>query len=599
MRRHFLSIMFVIIVSSSLYSNTLKNSFVYDDESTITSNTMIKELNNLPKLLKKEYFLSSGEMSYRPVVTLTYFLDYAIYGPKPWGYHFTNILLHTVNGILLYIFLTLIIQPLPVNNRLSALCFLSDNIPLLVSLLFITHPILTEAVNAISFREDLLVYMFYMTTLILYIKLRTCSTFTTSSVIYILSCFSYLLALLSKEMAVTLPLIIYSYEWIYRNKRNALKNLYNIGYIALTIGYIYLRFYYFYNPAEGHMPSWSLAERLITAPWLFLSYLKLVMLPVSLSASYDILPANLPLFVSSLSIIVFVLVMTCLIRKKAITFGILFFIVTLIPVYNIVPISKLVAERYLYLPTLGFVICFVSVIYHLILENVNSRHNIRFCVFVAILLILGLNSWSVLARNTVWRDANSLWADTIRKAPDNSIVHNDMGAAYIDQNKLDKAIQEFKTALQINPKNSMAHHNLGFVYYKQGRFDEAIIEYSSALKLKPNSSLIHNNLGNTYYVQGRFEEALQEYLKAAAMAPNDPNPHTNIGNIYLGQGRLEEALRQYEAALKLNPDFIDAHYGLGRLYMIRGLKSRAKKEFESVLSLKPDFLPARKAIDAI
>src|SRR3989337_4426990 len=108
---HILSISLILLISIAIYSNTLKNGFVYDDEFTIVNNTLIKNFSNISKLFTKEYFSTSGEMSYRPVVTLTYFLDYALYGIKPWGYHLTNLLLHAMNGVILYIFLTLLFKP--------------------------------------------------------------------------------------------------------------------------------------------------------------------------------------------------------------------------------------------------------------------------------------------------------------------------------------------------------------------------------------------------------------------------------------------------------------------------------------------------------
>src|SRR3989338_9083171 len=160
---HLLSISFILIIAIAIYSNTLKNGFVHDDEFTIVNNTLIKNFSNISKLFTKEYFSTSGEMSYRPVVTFTYFLDYAIYGIKPWGYHLTNLLLHAMNGVILYIFLTLLITH-------------HSSLITLISLLFITHPVLTEAVNAISFREDLLCFLFFISALILYISLKARSS---------------------------------------------------------------------------------------------------------------------------------------------------------------------------------------------------------------------------------------------------------------------------------------------------------------------------------------------------------------------------------------------------------------------------------------
>lgn len=373
MKRHFLPIALIIIISSAIYANTLKNSFVYDDSVTIVNNTFIKKLNNIPKLVSNDYFLYSSETSYRPVVTFTYFLDYAIFDLKPWGYHLTNLLLHAINCILLYLFLLLLAKQLsikklsPVNTILSNL---SDNQPLIISLLFATHPILTEAVNAISFREDLLSFFFYMTTLNIYIA----TTSSSGGRLYPLSCITYALALLSKEMAATLPMIVYLYEWIVSDKESRiapsfLLNKYIIGYATITLAFLILRFI-FHHPSE-HITSWQLSERLLTVPWLLLSSLKSAILPFSLSADHVITPVKSlfsPRFIVPLISVTLLIVILIMKRKRELVFGILFFIITLFPVYNIIPIAFPLAERYLYLPTIGFAI----IIGHII-NNLNRR----------------------------------------------------------------------------------------------------------------------------------------------------------------------------------------------------------------------------------
>lgn len=154
MKRHILPLLFIAFVSIALYANTLQNGFVYDDEFTVVENTGIKRLDNLPELIDPgEYFSLSGEVTYRPVVTITYFLDYYLYGLKPWGFHLTNLLLHALNGILLYIFLALS----AINRTQDSRSFFNDP-PFIISLLFSTHPVLTEAINGVSFREDLLCF---------------------------------------------------------------------------------------------------------------------------------------------------------------------------------------------------------------------------------------------------------------------------------------------------------------------------------------------------------------------------------------------------------------------------------------------------------
>ncbi|MDO8446165.1 MAG: tetratricopeptide repeat protein, partial [Deltaproteobacteria bacterium] len=471
----FLPIPLIVLLAMGIYVNTLKNGFVFDDKDTIVNNIFIKELNNLPKLFDKDYFKLSGEISYRPVVTFTYIFEYALFGLKPWGYHLTNILLHAFNVVLLYIFVQLLIEG---SDRAKV-------VPLLTAFLFATHPVLTEAVNAISFREDLLVFLFYITTLNLYLISRPNSKagrppFWTV-MLYLASCVTFFIALFSKEMAVTLPLIIYWYEWVYCDKKRDLVkilfNWYNIGYIVITLFYIYLRSYYFHNPMERDFLGWEVADRLLTVPWLILNFLKLTIFPISLSVDYLIMPvkdaASLSFLLPSISIISLI-GMTFLIGKKEkwIAFGIGFFLITLTPVYNIIPITNPLAIRYLYMPAVGFCMA-MGLNFCLLYEAFISRHKTRklylSILFIAIMVIY---SSGAINRNKAWKDNYSLWSDAARKVPQN-----------------------------IRPY----YNDLGNILYEQGRFEEAIKQYQMAIRLRPDFVEAYNNLGNVLVEMGRVE----------------------------------------------------------------------------------------------
>lgn len=520
MKKHGLPIFVIITLSLALYSNTLKNGFVYDDEFTIVNNSLIKNIDNLTLLFdKKEYFARSGEASYRPVVTFTYFIDYALYGLKSWGYHLTNILLHAINGVLLYTFLTLLLKYASSNN--PARCFSLNNPPLLITLLFISHPVLTEAVNAISYREDLLVFLFYMIVLILYLTL---STNHKSSIINRLllpiSCLFYLLALLSKEMAATLPLVVYCYDRLIKGRRSILPSCYNIWYVVLVLFYFYLNFFYFGKPKED-IPNWAIwevNERLITFPWLLIAYIKLVLFPVSLSADYEIIPVRSLLswsFIASSFMIFSILVVFAIKQpKKEITFGAFFFVIALLPVYNLIPINNPLAERYLYLPIAGFAI----IAGFLFINILSTYQHIR--IFVLFLAVLSLCSATVIKRNAVWKTNYSLFSDTVKKMPNSNRAHFNLGLLYVKAEKLDKAIDEFKTVIKINPYYADAHNSLGNIYNQIGKIDDAISEYLITLKLNPMHVEAHYNLGFTYLGMGLKDKAKQELETALRLNPD-------------------------------------------------------------------------------
>lgn len=578
-----LSFLIIMIFSVSIYANSLKNGFVYDDYVTI-SNRFITDFSNLPSLINSDYFRISRENSYRPIVTLTYFIDNSLYGSNPWGYHLTNILLHSLNGILFYILLIFFI---PVNRQNR---FLSECHFLLYTLLFIGHPVLTETVNAISYREDLLVFLFYIASLNLYLSLRSrVNNKRLGRVLYLLSCMTCFLALLSKEMAITFPVVIYLYEWIYTDNkegrlRSVLSNYYVLGYISVVIFYVYLRFYYFRNPGEI-IYRWPLAERIFTLPWLLLSYLKLSIFPNSLSADYVIAPMShffsVPVILYTASLITLIAVAFKMSKKeKGTAFGALFYIITLSPVYNIIPIINPFAERYLYLPLAGLIIAMM------IISRIDSVHG---KVTLILCLILCTFSLLVIKRNGVWKDGERLWADTARKIPNSSRSFINLGLHRYHSNRINEAIVAFQAALQIKPNEPSYHYYLGAARFKQGSLDEAINELRAALKLKPDESKYYSHIGLIYLEKGRFDEAITEYLTAISINPGDPGIYNELGNVYYKKGMLNEARNAYKTALRLNSGDPELHNNLANVLADLKITPDAIHHYQSALRLNPNY----------
>lgn len=657
-------VLVIVLFSLVIYANTLKNGFVYDDATTIIGNSFIKHLSNLPGLLNKEiYFSQSGEMTYRPVVTFTYFLDYALYGLNPWGFHLTNILLHAINGILLYLFLTFITYPSVVSPlKLKQPFSLITNQSLLSSLLFITHPVLTEAVNAISFREDLLAFTFYIATLSLYLGLRTKPATghrpLTTALLYLLSCLSYFLALFSKEMAVTLPLVVCCYEWLYSYRKNSfisiILNPYNIGYIILTLIYFYFRFSFFSNPVDMVIPERQLNERLFTLPLLLLYYFKITIFPVSLSAEYDITSIKLfpSYFIISFVAVASFLTGAFLLRKRyhGVTFGVLFFAITLLPVYNIVLLGNPFAERYLYLPVLGFA-CAGGLAIHRI-TSLSKKH---FSFAITAMSVISMFAVLAIQRNYIWRDEYSLWADALKKASGSARAHYGMGNAFASKGMLEEAIQEYKESIRLAPYYREAFNALGLAYYKkgmekegkeamasasdikgliyyykkglvedailqykkaleidpayrdaryhlallyqeQGRIEEAIKEYIVSLQYRPDDFDTLNSLGLAFFQKGFFEKALSLYRKTLDIEPESVAPYNNIGMVYAVMGRKEEAEKWFKKGLAVDPESDETYYNLGFLYQNTGRLGEAKNAYNKAMDIRPDYEDAKKRL---
>jgi tetratricopeptide (TPR) repeat protein len=555
--KHLLPIALLVCVSAVVYFNSLSNGFVYDDLATIVENTHIKRFGNyLSSFYTPSYFkISGGEASYRPVATLSYYLLYAVFDVNPFGYHLASVVLHIFNVILVYLMAHVIL-----NRKGSAV---------MVGLLFACHPVNTEAVNAISYNEDLIAAFFYFLALLLYMKLET-SAPNQNLLFLTLSLFFFLLGLLSKEMAITLPAIVVLYDLTLREPASPKISINRvlevvqerkyayIGFLGVSLFYLWLRFFAFYNPEEVETQIWGrLIDRVIYLPVLFFKYIKLSLFPLTLNADYvfsyptrffDVGPVLAVVFV--LALIVFSLLVFS--RSKTTSFGIWWFLVTLFPVYNLIQIYNPFAERYLYIPLFG--LCLVVAIF---LEFVMDRFSFTRSPAIKVLIILCIVVfYSIISinRNKDWKDSFSLWTKTLEVEPNSFRAHGNLARVYQEKGLLEASLREVKKTMALNPKDYKAYYNLGVVLGKQGIISEAIAAYKKTIEMNPQFKNAHFNLGNIYKTQNRMEEARRAYQKVVQIDPADIEARNNLGVIYAMQGELDAAIIEWQQVMALDPE---------------------------------------------
>ncbi len=615
-----LHILLISALAVITFLNSLDNAFVYDDVFTISDNYFIRDWGNFPALFTHKYFDSSGEVTYRPVVTLSYFIDYSIWRLNPFGFHLTNILLHTVSAILVYTLLSRLVRNRPV--------------PFLAGILFATHPLLTEVVNAVSYREDLLATIFFLASFLLFIQstLRNPES-KIRNYLYPLSLFSYLLALCSKEMAITLPFIICIFDWVFGGTERMKKNIVvsYAGFIFVSVFYLFIRFVWLHNPLENQLmyPGNSFLVNLIIMPKILGAYIKLLFFPISFNADYIIPHPKTPLaanFVCSIALLSTIGVITYRLysHAKQLFFFILWFFVTLIPTMNILPIANIMAERYLYLPSVGF----CTVLSCILLETwrqacavvigkagkrgspnfapshlhnlSHSNHRSPFSVFLNCLILIPvvLYSLSAMKRNKSWRDQFTFWSKTIEASPDSSRAHNNLGMIYLQEDKIDLAIREFQAAIALEPDPEY-HHNLGMAYQKKGMQKEALEEYHRVLAVNPNSAITRNNMGNIFIDKGSLDEGISKFKEAIQLKPHYYDAHFNLGLAYFRKGLLDASMEEFKLAIHYEPDHAEAHSCLGTVYANKGLFDKAIMEIEEALRLRPNYPNAHKNLGII
>jgi len=606
-RVYFLLLPFVI--SIIVYLNCLQNSFVYDDDSTIINNYFIRHWSNLPALFTNKYFALSAELTYRPVVTLSYFIDYTFWHLNPLGYHLTNILLHAINSVLVFIF---------------ALQVFKNRTPAFVSALFFSsYPLFSEVVNAIGFREDLLACMFFILAFICYLKANQ----QRYILYYLISLFCYFLALFSKEMAITLPIVIVLYDVIFKGYLYMKsKYLYYLGYFFVATFYILNRFFFLHNPLESQIPypQGSFFVNFLTMIHVMASYVKLLFLPFHLNADY-VIPFSTSILKASfwLSVLLFIAIGIFSFRlrfqNRHIFFFILWFFVTLIPVMNIIPLGNIMAERYLYIPGAGF-----SMIVACLLSKMQSNYSIA-CfngiipyisdVFVRritapylslsipfifiVFFILSGNAYLTCKRNYDWKDGMWLWSKTTLTSPNSFRAHINLGNAYEKKGLNAAAFKEYQKALSIDPNDADIYSNLGIYYNKMNLFDDAIQHFIRCLNINPKHPGAYNNLGVVFTRQRRLDDAILSFKQAISINPLYPDAHNNLGIAYYRKGLMNEAEGEFKLAISIEPYHAEAHNDLGILYNDRRLFDEAIREFEMAVQIKPNYANAHMNLGAV
>ncbi|MBI2982338.1 MAG: tetratricopeptide repeat protein [Deltaproteobacteria bacterium] len=595
---HFLTRLPVVLLLLSLlvfliYGKTLSFPFVFDDANNIVENSQIRNLAN--------FFRLSGT---RDVGYLTFALNYHLGRLSVFGYHLVNILIHITNGFLVYSLVWLLFQPslvgqaqgpAPTNNGRYA-----PTIALATALLFVAHPIQTQAVTYIVQRFASLVTLFYLLAVVGYLKWRLGSVGARRAVPlrwlwYLVALISTVLAMKTKENSFTIPLMILLVELVFL-RFLIVKPWKTLIPFFLTLLIIPLAMGNPLNTAFGELEKGfaqdlvgSRSEYLFTQFRVIVTYLRLLVLPIHQSVDYHypiyhsfFQPAVFIPFLFLLGLFVFAIRHIGRIGPiRLISFGILWFFLTLSIESSIIPIEDVIFEHRLYLPSVGI---FLAIC--LLASQIRVPLAISFFIAISVLSIM------TYRRNLVWSSPVTLWQDAVAKAPGKARAHGNLGSALETQGRIDEAMREYQTALTLKPDYSQALNNLGGVFMARGHVEDAIRAYQTTLKLDPDVAEAHYNLGLAFAAQGRpdsLDKAIQEYQAALKLKPDYAKAHLNLGTVYATQNRLEEATVEFEAAVKLNPDSAQAHNNLGNVYMLQGRLKEAIEHYQEALRLKPDF----------
>lgn len=608
---HLSALLVIAIVCIIIYSNSLKTPFVFDDVPNIVTNKTIRNLSN---------FTSPGKvLSPRAIVDFTFALNYKFSKLKPQGYHLTNILIHTINGFLVYFMVLSILQTIPAYSDSTGSSSLKKPLlSIITALIFVAHPIQTQAVTYTVQRYASMASLFYIGSLLFYLQARLKQRALISekgsaayrknsylfniSVLYILTITFGMLAFLSKQNTASLPLAILLIEFLLINRTASnLKKTWPLLCTAFGLWTLFILYVsgIFAGSEEGlgllEDVSNLTKETITVSRWEYLNtqfnvlviYIRLLLFPVGQSIDYQysfksgFFDAYTPM---AFLFLVGLVIIGISIRKKQllITFGIFWFFITLSVESSIIPIRDALFEHRLYLAMFGFAL----IAGHLLFYFLSKRQMLLIIVSTVIILTF---STATYIRNTVWRSEVSLWQNAVNKSPQKARPHYNLGVFLDKQHRTEEAIQHYLQAIQIKPDYAEAHVNLGNALNKQKKTKKAIAHYSQAIRIKPDFAEAYSNLGNVLESMGKTEKAIANYSKALKINPDFEKAHYNLGTILDKQGRTEEAIEHYLKALKIRADYIEAHNNLGNALKKQGDIPGAIQHYSKALHLDPDF----------
>jgi len=613
---HLIAIALIVGVAFIAYSNTFDVPFQFDDRPNILNNPNVQirvlTWERLEQFIKNTYRISIRVFSYFTLALNYYFGEFDVF-----GYHLVNFFIHIATGIFLYWFLILTFHLPSLKERYGPISY---KIALLASLVFISHPIQTQAVTYIVQRMASMAGMFYLLSMILYIKGRL--TGGPSRGFYFVGAgLSYLFGVFSKENVTILPLFIALYEFYFFQNLDlsprGRKVVFWIAGTLLVLGVLGLLLWgprYYNEIVEGYKTrDFTLGERVLTQFRVVLYYVTLLIFPhpSRLNLDYDFLTSKT--FLDPPTTLISILIIAGLIgysigiakRKPVVSYFILWYFGNLVIESSIFPL-EMVYEHRLYLPAVGPFLLFSLLIIRGIekwrvrktISHIETAkpHITEILIFFVILSLLFMGTYF---RNKIWNNEIELWKDCLKKSPQKARPHVNLGFAYLDAGIYDQAIQATQHALKIDPKFANAYYNLGIIYQKMGDLNQAVKMGKKALEIDPGLHRAYYSLGEIYFEKGQYEESIEAYKRFLHVFPNFPNVHNLLGIAYAVQKQFDQAIKEFKYEIRINPYHTLAHLNLGQIYLYEfHKKPEALYHLKTALVLDP-LLPNRGEIRRI
>lgn len=543
------------ILAFLIYIPALDGGFLnWDDEVYVSKNPAMRSL-DLDFIV---WALTSTQVAnWHPLTWISWAIDYKIFGPGPYGFHLTNVILHAINSALVFM----------LSSRLASMAYGRqtngnglDWRALLVgavsSLLFALHPLHVESVAWVSERKDLLYSLFYITGLMTY--LRYASVEKARFIFYIATLAAFALSIMGKAMAVTFPVALLILDYYPLNRlsfsRAGLKVLAEKLPFAALAATSALMAVVAQDRGGALVETVPFVIRLLVAARGYVFYLLKLVFPADLAPFYpypspaDVRICN-PEYIGAIAVLVLITAFCVVFRKKRLYMAVwAFFVMSLLPVVGLIQVgTQAAADRYMYLPSLGLFII-AGALTVLAVERLYTRR----AILVAAAALAGLTFAALGAvtvrQQAVWKDTLTFWNHELSIYP-NCVRCNLMkGVNLREIGRYEEAMESFMTALNLAPGHVRTYSEIGITYGKRGRFDESIGWLSKAIEIDPSLDIAYNNRGYSYFMAGDYGKAIDDFNRAVVLNPSNGGAYYNLAMAYTKTGKAELAEASFKKA---------------------------------------------------
>lgn len=568
----------ISIFVAILYFNSLRNQFTNWDDGMVYQNPSIRNLDW--QGLRKIFTLERGN-TYQPIRILSYAIDYHFWKLNPLGYHITSILFYILTCIMVFFTVRLLSMGLRKDVSPNS----HQRVAIFGALLFAAHPVHVEAVAWLAARKEVLQGFFFFSAFYLYLKGK--GTDGTKRFIYFGFVFlSFLFAVLSKPSSVVFPAVILAYELATR--RDGLRRFLRKNWVFLIFSLLISGVFTFIllkvMSEAGGIKAYrgaTIASNALVCLYVFLENIKSLVLTINYSAAYS-LSVSMPVFcLKNIILILFAVSLFAvgflsLRWTKVIFFSLFFFLVTLLPYLNIIPISTLKADRYVFIASFSYTFILGIVFDHLYVFRHKNFSEGFFKLLSTVLFLFLLVGYSLITirQNTIWENSYTLWSDAVEKHPNSNTANALMGVVYMELEMDRDAVKYLEKAVQLLPYDYESRNNLGIVYARLGEPEKALKEYATAIELRPDDDTIKINLSVFYQRQKKYEKAEKVLKYLLSKNAKNAQLYFRLGLLYKDAQQYDKAVSEFLKTIELAPEIINPYIELGNIY------ARAMKDFE-------------------